>query len=109
MLRSPDWRLAIDGLVRHPRTLSLADLTIRPRREVEFTLECSGNTGFPFVVGFVGNARWAGAELASLLKEADVLDEATEVVFWGADRGSVTVRDNTECSGRQHRGRRRRW
>ena len=73
-----------------------------PRREVEFTLECSGNTGLPFAVGFVGNARWAGAELASLLKEADVLDDATEVVFWGADsahgdrprqHGSLSVGD----------------
>ena len=91
----PDWRLAIDGLVRHPRTLSLADLKARARREVEFTLECSGNTGFPFVTGFVGNARWAGTEVAALLKECDLLDDATEVVFWGADSATVTIRDNT--------------
>jgi DMSO/TMAO reductase YedYZ molybdopterin-dependent catalytic subunit len=94
-LTEQDWRLDIDGLVRHPRTLSLADVKARPRREVEFTLECSGNTGLPFAIGFVGNARWAGAELASLLKEADVLDDATEVVFWGADSDTVTVRDNS--------------
>jgi DMSO/TMAO reductase YedYZ molybdopterin-dependent catalytic subunit len=94
-LREQDWRLDIDGLVRHPRTLSLANVKARPRREVEFTLECSGNTGLPFAIGFVGNARWAGAELASLLREADVLDDATEVVFWGADSGTVTVRDNS--------------
>ena len=99
VLSARDWRLAIDGLVRHPRRLSLADLKVRPRRDVEFTLECSGNTGFPFVSGFVGNAIWAGAELASLLKEADVLDEATEVVFWGADRGRVTIRDNVGVLG----------
>ena len=99
VLSAQDWRLAIDGLVRHPRRLSLADLKVRPRRDVEFTLECSGNTGFPFVSGFVGNAIWAGAELASLLKEADVLDEATEVVFWGADRGRVTIRDNVGVLG----------
>ena len=99
VLSAQDWRLAIDGLVRHPRRLSLADLKVRPRRDVEFTLECSGNTGFPFVSGFVGNAIWAGAELASLLKEADVLDEATEVVFWGADRGRVTIRDNSGVLG----------
>jgi DMSO/TMAO reductase YedYZ molybdopterin-dependent catalytic subunit len=81
--RGKDWSLAIDGLVRHPRTLSLAEVKARPRREVEFTLECSGNTGFPFAIGFVGNARWAGAGLSSLLKEAGVRDDATEVVFWG--------------------------
>jgi DMSO/TMAO reductase YedYZ molybdopterin-dependent catalytic subunit len=94
-LTERDWRLDIDGLVRHAATLTLADLKARPRREVEFTLECSGNTGFPFATGFVGNARWAGAELASVLKEAEVLDEAAEVIFWGADRGTVTVRDNS--------------
>jgi DMSO/TMAO reductase YedYZ molybdopterin-dependent catalytic subunit len=98
-LREEDWRLAIDGLVRHPTTLSVADLKRRPRREVEFTLECSGNSGFPFVVGFVGNARWVGAELASLLKEVELLEEATEVVFWGADRATVTIRDNTGITG----------
>jgi DMSO/TMAO reductase YedYZ molybdopterin-dependent catalytic subunit len=94
-LREQDWRLDIDGLVRHPRRLSLAELKARRRREVEFTLECSGNTGLPFATGFVGNARWAGAELASLLKEAGLRKEATEVVFWGADSGTVTVRDNS--------------
>jgi DMSO/TMAO reductase YedYZ molybdopterin-dependent catalytic subunit len=89
-----DYRLAIDGLVARPRSLSLADIKARRREEVEFTLECSGNQGFPFVVGFVGNARWAGAALAPLLDEVGVLDEATEVVFWGADSGTVTIRDN---------------
>ena len=43
------WR--IDGLVARPQSLSLADLMARPRREVTFTLECSGNNGFPFVIG----------------------------------------------------------
>ena len=28
-------------------------------------------------------------------EEAGVLDEATEVVFWGVDRGTVTIRDNS--------------
>jgi DMSO/TMAO reductase YedYZ molybdopterin-dependent catalytic subunit len=63
---------------------------------VDFTLECSGNTGtgLAFFIGGIGNARWAGARLAPLLEEAAILDEATEVIFWGADRGTVTIRDN---------------
>ncbi len=91
------WRVSIGGLVAHPRTLTIADLKARERHEVEFTLECSGNHGFEggFFVGGVGNARWAGARLAPLLESADILDEGTEVVFYGADSGKETIRDNT--------------
>ena len=89
------WRLGIGGLVARPQSLSLDDLkNARPRREVTFTLECSGNHGFPFVIGAIGNARWAGTPLAPLLQRAGVLDQGTEVVFWGADSGPVTIRDN---------------
>ena len=60
-------------------------------------MECSGNngTGFAFFIGGIGNARWAGARLAPLLEQAEVLDEGSEVIFWGADTGKVTVRDNS--------------
>jgi DMSO/TMAO reductase YedYZ molybdopterin-dependent catalytic subunit len=82
--------------VARRRTLTLAGLKARPRREVDFTLECSGNTGLPFFIGGIGNARWAGTPLAQLLKEAGVgAREGIEVVFWGADSGEVTVRDNS--------------
>ncbi len=90
-----DWRLGITGLVARPRSLGLADLKARPRREVTFTLECSGNTGLPFFIGGIGNARWAGTPLAPVLKHACILEQATEVVFWGADSGTVTIRDNS--------------
>jgi DMSO/TMAO reductase YedYZ molybdopterin-dependent catalytic subunit len=94
-LDATDWRLDIDGLVAEPRTLSLDDLKGRRRQEVEFTLECSGNTGLPFFIGGVGNARWAGTRLAPLLEKAEPSKTATEVIFWGADRGTVTIRDNS--------------
>jgi DMSO/TMAO reductase YedYZ molybdopterin-dependent catalytic subunit len=90
------WRLGIGGLVARPQSLTLADLrAARPRREVTFTLECSGNHGFPFVIGAIGNARWAGTPLAPLLQRAGVLRQGTEVVFWGADQGEVAIRDNS--------------
>jgi DMSO/TMAO reductase YedYZ molybdopterin-dependent catalytic subunit len=88
------WHLGIDGLVDRPMTLSLEDLKRRPRHAVDFTLECSGNTGLPFFWGGIGTARWAGARLAPLLRRARIQKEATEVVFWGVDRGTVTIRDN---------------
>jgi DMSO/TMAO reductase YedYZ molybdopterin-dependent catalytic subunit len=91
------WRVGIAGLVAHPQSLTLADLKARQRREVDFTLECSGNTGtgLDFFIGGIGNARWGGAQLAPLLEEAGVLEQGTEVVFWGADSGTVTIRDNS--------------
>ena len=65
-----DWRLSVDGLVEPPQQLTLDDLKARPRQEVTFTLECSGNTGLPFFIGGIGNAVWAGTPLAPLLDEA---------------------------------------
>ena len=84
------WKLEIDGLVKNPMTLTLADIKARPRQEVTFTIECSGNHGLPFFNGGIGNARWAGTPLAPILKEAGVLDSGIEVVFWGTDEGEIT-------------------
>jgi DMSO/TMAO reductase YedYZ molybdopterin-dependent catalytic subunit len=94
-LDAATWRLGIDGLVARAQSLSLDELKARPRREVTFTLECSGNHGYPFVIGAIGNARWAGTSLAPLLERAGILEDGSEVVFWGADSGEVTIRDNS--------------
>jgi DMSO/TMAO reductase YedYZ molybdopterin-dependent catalytic subunit len=94
-----DWRLSVAGLVAHPQTLSLDDLKALPRRAVEFTLECAGNTGLPFFIGGIGNARWAGTPLRRLLRQARPLERGVEVIFWGADRGKVTIRDNSGVTG----------
>lgn len=84
------WRLEIGGLVANPMSLTLDDITARSRQEVTFTIECSGNSGLPFLTGAIGNATWAGTPLAALLEEAEVLDDGIEVVFWGADAGDQT-------------------
>jgi DMSO/TMAO reductase YedYZ molybdopterin-dependent catalytic subunit len=89
------YHLDIGGLVSRPLSLTLAGLKARARRAVYFTLECSGNTGLPFFIGGVGNARWVGTPLASLLRYAGVGDDATEVIFWGADAGQVAIRDDS--------------
>jgi DMSO/TMAO reductase YedYZ molybdopterin-dependent catalytic subunit len=104
-LNAQDWRLGITGLVGRPRTLTLDEIKARPRREVDFTLECSGNTGLPFFIGGVGNARWAGTPLAPLLRQSCVREQGTEVVFWGADSGEVTIRDNSGITGPGHTGK----
>jgi DMSO/TMAO reductase YedYZ molybdopterin-dependent catalytic subunit len=100
-----DYRLRIGGTVANLRTLSLADLKARAQREVEFTLECSGNTGLDYFIGGIGNARWRGAPLAPLLREAGIAEEGVEVVFWGADAGEVTIRDNSGVLGPGRTGR----
>ena len=86
------WTLEVTGLVRRPVIITLADLKARPRQEVIFTLECSGNHGFPWFLGGIGTATWAGTPLAPLLQEAGVLDNGIEVVFWGSDAGEEEVR-----------------
>ena len=74
-------------------TLTLGDLKARQRREIVFTLECSGNDGLRWFRGGVGNARWAGTLLAPLLKEAGVMPNGIEVVFIGSDEGEEEVRE----------------
>ena len=88
------WKLEIDGLVKKPMSLTLADIKARPRQEVVFTVECSGNHGFPFFTGGIGNAAWAGTPLAAILKEAGVLENGIEVVFWGTDVGDIELHDD---------------
>ena len=93
VIKSNTWKLEIDGLVKKPMELTLADLKARPRQETVFTVECSGNHGFPFFTGGIGNARWAGAPLAALLNEAGVKENGIEVVFWGTDAGDVELKE----------------
>ena len=84
------YKLRITGLVERPLELSLADLKKRPRVEHAVGFECSGNSnarGNPLV----GNARWAGAALAPILKEAGLKANAREVVFFSADKGPEDV------------------
>ena len=87
------WQLEITGLVDNPMTLTMADLLTWPRQEIDFTMECSGNDGFEWLWGLLGNARWAGVPLAPLLREAGIKDDAVEVAFYGADSGEITVRE----------------
>jgi DMSO/TMAO reductase YedYZ molybdopterin-dependent catalytic subunit len=88
--------VGIGGLVDHPMSLTLDDIKARPKHEVDFTIECSGNHGGPpFATGFLGNARWAGTPLAPLLKKAGLQKEAIEIVFYGIDRGTIAIRDNS--------------
>jgi DMSO/TMAO reductase YedYZ molybdopterin-dependent catalytic subunit len=86
------WKLEVSGLVKRPLTLTLGELKARPRQEVVFTLECSGNHGHPWFLSGIGTATWAGTPLAPILQEAGVLEQGIEVVFVGSDAGEEEVR-----------------
>jgi DMSO/TMAO reductase YedYZ molybdopterin-dependent catalytic subunit len=90
------WRLAIDGEVAAPRTLSVEELRRRPAVTMPVTLECAGNgrarldprpLSQPWLEEAVGTAEWTGTPLRGLLEEAGVGPAAVEVLFAGADRG----------------------
>ena len=76
------WQLRIHGMVEHPRTLTYAELLGRPLIERDVTLTCVSNE-----VGgrYIGNARWIGAPLRSVLEEAGVAPESTQIVSRSAD------------------------
>lgn len=92
VIRPEEYQLELTGLVRQPKTLTLAELKRRPRQEVVFTIECAGNHGFDWFTGGIGTAKWAGTPLAPLLQEAGLKPEGLEVVFFGADAGEEEVR-----------------
>src|SRR5947208_7072178 len=83
------WSLGIAGRVGLPLTLGLADLRERPAHEVTSTMECAGNgrallaphvVSQPWLLEAIGTARWRGVRLKEILEEAELLDDAVDVV-----------------------------
>lgn len=87
-----NWKLEIGGLVENPTTLTIEDIKSRPKQDVTYTLECSGNHGFPTFTGAIGNANWGGTPLAPILKEAGFKENGIEVIFFGHDSGEEKLR-----------------
>jgi DMSO/TMAO reductase YedYZ molybdopterin-dependent catalytic subunit len=88
------FRLKVSGLVNSTLTLSLDDLRKMGNTELIAGFECSGNRR-P-VQGLIGNGRWTGVPLKTVLDKAGLKTDAQEIVFFGADRGkeAVTFRGN---------------
>ncbi|VVO44590.1 molybdopterin-dependent oxidoreductase [Pseudomonas fluorescens] len=93
----PDsYRLTIKGSVDTPLSLSLAELkSLAEPIEVVAVNQCSGNSrGFsmPRVFGAqlgngsMGNARWVGVSLKTVLEKAGVQADARQVTFRGLDK-----------------------
>jgi DMSO/TMAO reductase YedYZ molybdopterin-dependent catalytic subunit len=85
-VNAAEWRLRVDGFVEKPRTFALAEIQQRPdKRDLDVTIECSGNTPRIAANGQVSNGVWTGVGLGSILKECGVRPEAREVAFFGMD------------------------
>jgi DMSO/TMAO reductase YedYZ molybdopterin-dependent catalytic subunit len=63
------WQLRIHGMVRKELVLTFDDLIKRPLIEDYITLCCVSN---PVAGPYIGNAKWLGASLRSLLREAGI-------------------------------------
>jgi DMSO/TMAO reductase YedYZ molybdopterin-dependent catalytic subunit len=96
-LELASYQLRIDGAVRNPFSLTYQQLRDMPSESQVATLECAGNSrvflipqvaGAQWELGAVGNAEWTGVPLAALLERAGLEDDACEIVFEGADRGT---------------------
>jgi DMSO/TMAO reductase YedYZ molybdopterin-dependent catalytic subunit len=61
------WQLRIHGMVEREITINFHELLKRPLIEDYITLCCVSN---PVAGPYIGNAKWLGASLASLLREA---------------------------------------
>jgi DMSO/TMAO reductase YedYZ molybdopterin-dependent catalytic subunit len=73
-----EYRLAIDGMVERPHTLTLADLRALPQRELTRDFQC--------VTGWrVPDVPWRGVRLADLLDDAGVQGGATHLRFHSFD------------------------
>ncbi|XP_077250325.1 sulfite oxidase-like isoform X2 [Tasmannia lanceolata] len=71
--------VSINGLVEHPKELSMADIRKLPKYTVTATLQCAGNRrtamsktrtvkGVGWDVAALGNATWGGAKLSDVLE-----------------------------------------
>lgn len=82
-----NWVLSVDGLVENPLNLSYENITTFPVTSEIVTLKC--------VDGPTGTANWTGVKLKAILDMAFIEENATEVIFYGADRysSSLTLED----------------
>lgn len=98
------WRLEVGGLVDRPLQLTLRDLRNMPSQTQVVTLECAGNgrtlldppvEGEKWALGAVSTAEWTGVPLVEVLDRAGLAADAQEVLFRGADGGTVPGRAET--------------
>jgi DMSO/TMAO reductase YedYZ molybdopterin-dependent catalytic subunit len=94
----PDtWHLRVHGMVERELDITFDQLLKRPLTEADITLACVSNqVGGPYV----GNARWLGASLAALLREAGVKRGADQILSTSADGWTCGTPIETVMDGR---------
>jgi DMSO/TMAO reductase YedYZ molybdopterin-dependent catalytic subunit len=91
------WQLRIHGMVDREITISFAELLRRPLIEDYVTLTCVSN---PVAGPYIGNARWLGASLASLLRSARVKAGADQLLCTSVDGFTSGTPIQTVMDGR---------
>ena len=100
-LASSAWRLSVRGNVGRPLLLSLSELRSMRSQTVAATLECAGNgrsqfkpptAGEQWHLGAASTAEWTGVPVSALLEHCGPRSCARELLFRGADAGSVPGR-----------------
>ncbi|HEX5107635.1 MAG TPA: sulfite oxidase [Vicinamibacterales bacterium] len=98
------FQLSIGGLVERSQSFTLRDLQNMRSRTLVATLECAGNgramfdrptEGEKWGLGAVSTAEWTGVPLVEILDRAGVRTHAKEVLFRGADGGTVEGRSGS--------------
>ncbi len=76
------WQLRVHGMVQRELTITFAELLKRPLIEDYVTLTCVSD---PVSGPYVGNAKWLGASLAALIRQARPLAGASQLLCTSVD------------------------
>ena len=91
------WKLEVKGHINSPLSLSMNDIRALPKKELDITLECAGNSrsymmpqaeGIQFNHGAVSTGRFRGVSLNTILSLAGLKSTAKEIIFSGGDLGT---------------------
>lgn len=92
------WMLRIHGMVARPMEITFDQLLKLTLEEHDLTLTCVSN---PVGGSYCGNARWIGAPLAPLLRQAGVLSGADQIVSTSTDGMTIGSPVNAVLDGRE--------
>lgn len=81
-LDANEWKLVIDGMVGSRREITYAELMAMPMVEVDCTISCVSN---PVGGSYVGNARWLGVKLDSIIKSVGPQPQADQIMSYSSD------------------------
>jgi DMSO/TMAO reductase YedYZ molybdopterin-dependent catalytic subunit len=91
------WKLRIHGMVEREIELTFAELIKRPLIEDYITLCCVSN---PVGGPYIGNAKWLGVSLRSVLREAGIKAGADQLLCTSADGFTSGTPVQTAMDGR---------